>query len=44
MELIADEWMGKPMEFAQGSDEADFAFARKDWAQGFQMSILSYKR
>lgn len=44
MELIADEWMGKPMEFAQGADEADFAFARKDWAEGFEMSILSYKR
>lgn len=44
MELIADEWMGKSMEFAKGADEADFIFTRKDWAEEFQMAIESLKR
>lgn len=43
LELIADEWMGKPLSFSQASDEITFEFTRKDWAEGFLNSIQSSK-
>jgi flagellar basal body P-ring protein FlgI len=44
MEAIADEWMGKPLEFAlDNDDEIAFGFPRKEWSVSFLESIQNMK-